>query len=419
MTSKTLWRLRLLTRKLWVRASLISLLAVAAALLSFVTSPYLPQDLSTDIGAESVDKILAIIASSMLAVTTFSLSTMVTAYGAATSNVTPRATRLIMEDSTTQNVLAAFVGSFLYSPAAIITLSMGAYGARGRIALFFVTVLVLVLIVVTLLRWIDYLMRLGRVGETTRRVEEATIRAMTERHAQPFLGGRPLHDWDAVPSGLFEILASEIGYVSHIDTAALQKLADKYEAEVYVLALPGAFIDTRRPLAVVAGDDEDLHQKIADAFSIGLERSFDQDPRFGLIVLSEIAQRALSPAVNDPGTAIDVIGRAVRVLSVWGKPSGAKELLYPEVHVPPVKADELFDDFFLPVTRDGAGMVEVQVRLQKALAALSRLDDPCFREAASKHSTIALERMRNVQGLEIDLRRAEGAALNLRGSTSS
>src|SRR5690606_33666522 len=114
MTSKTLWRLRLLFRKLWVRASLISLLAVAAALLSFVISPYLPQDLSTDIGAESVDKILSIIASSMLAVTTFSLSTMVTAYGAATGNVTPRATRLIMEDSTTQNVLAAFVGSFLY-----------------------------------------------------------------------------------------------------------------------------------------------------------------------------------------------------------------------------------------------------------------------------------------------------------------
>jgi hypothetical protein len=81
----------------------------------FRISPYLPQDLSTDIGAEAVDKVLAIIASSML----FSLSTMVTAYGAATSNVTPRATRLIMEDSTTQNVLAAFIGSFLYSIVAI------------------------------------------------------------------------------------------------------------------------------------------------------------------------------------------------------------------------------------------------------------------------------------------------------------
>jgi uncharacterized membrane protein len=244
-------------------------------------------------------------------------------------------------------------------------------------------------------------------------VEEATIRAVTERHVEPFLGGRPLRDRGAIPSGSFEICASEIGYVGHIDTAALQKLAEKHETEVYVLALPGTFIDTKRPLAVTASADEDLHEKIADAFSIGLERSFDQDPRFGLIVLSEIAQRALSPAVNDPGTAIDVIGRVVRVLSIWGQPAEAKQVLYPEVHVPPVKVEELFDDFFLPVARDGAGMVEVQVRLQKALAALSRLDDPRFREAASKHSAIALERMRNVQGLEIDLRRAEAAALNL------
>lgn len=164
MTSKTIWCLRLLTRKLWARATLISLLAVAAALLAFVIAPYLHDDQSTDIGSESVDKILSIIASSMLAVTTFSLSTMITAYGAATSNVTPRATRLIMEDSTTQNVLAAFVGSFLYSLVAIITLTMGAYGERGRIVLFFVTLFVVVLIVVTLLRWIDYLMKLGRVG---------------------------------------------------------------------------------------------------------------------------------------------------------------------------------------------------------------------------------------------------------------
>lgn len=152
MTSKTIWRLRLLTRKLWVRATLISLLAVVAALLAFVVAPYLPEDLSTGIGSESVDNILSSIASSMLAVTTFSLSTMITAYGAATSNVTPRATRLIMEDSITQNVLAAFVGSFLFSLVAIITLAMGAYGERGRIVPFFVTLFVVVLIVVTLLR---------------------------------------------------------------------------------------------------------------------------------------------------------------------------------------------------------------------------------------------------------------------------
>lgn len=410
MTSKTIWRLRQLSRKLWVRASLISLLAVAAALVAFLITPYLPEDLSTDIGAEAVDNILSIIASSMLAVTTFSLSTMITAYGAATSNVTPRATRLIMEDSTTQNVLASFVGSFLFSLVAIITLAMGAYGERGRVVLFVVTIFVIVLIVVTLLRWIDYLMRLGRVGETTMRVEEAAIRAMSERLDEPYLGGRPLMNLADVPGGGRAAYGEEIGYVGHIDTEALQRVAEEGDAEVYVLVLPGTFVDTKRPLAVIVGGGEDTVKASVAAFSIDRERTFDQDPRFGVIVLSEIGQRALSTAFNDSGTVIDVIGRSVRVLSIWGEPAETREVLHDRVHVPPVLVDELFDDFFLPIGRDGAALVEVQVRLQKALASLARLPDTRFKQCAMRHSRMALKRAEAALALREDFDIVKAAA---------
>jgi uncharacterized membrane protein len=400
MTSKSFWRLRQLSRKLWVRATLISSLAVAAALVAFIVTPYLPQDLSGDVGAEAVDNILSIIASSMLAVTTFSLSTMVTAYGTATSNVTPRATKLIMEDSTTQNVLASFVGSFLFSLVAIITLSMGLYGERGRIVLFVMTVFVVILIVVTLLRWIDYLMRLGRVSETTMRVEEAAVRAMKERAKEPCLGGKALLDTNSVPALGRSVYSSEIGYVGHIDIAALQQVAESHNADIFVRALPGTFIDSRRPLAVIDGGDDGADEEISDAFSIDQERTFDQDPRFGVIVLSEIGQRALSAAYNDSGTAIDVIGRSVRVLSICADMQHPATVPHPRVHVPPLSIDALFDDFFTPIGRDGADKVEVQIRLQKALASLARLDEPRVRAAAIRHSDVALRRARNA--LEID-----------------
>ncbi|HIA0041491.1 TPA: DUF2254 family protein, partial [Escherichia coli] len=106
----------------------------------------IPESVSVKVGAEAVDNILNILASSMLAVTTFSLSIMVTAYGSATTNVTPRATRLVVEDVTTQNVLATFIGSFLFSLVGIIALNMGAYGERGRVILFIVTLVVIALI---------------------------------------------------------------------------------------------------------------------------------------------------------------------------------------------------------------------------------------------------------------------------------
>ncbi len=402
MTSRWLWLASQLTRRMWFRASLFSILAVATALIAIVLGPYIPSDLPTKIGADAVDNILGIIASSMLAVTTFSLSTMVSAYSAATSNVTPRATRLVMEDTTTQNVLATFIGSFLYSLVGIIALSTGAYGSTGRVVLFVVTAGVIVLIVVTLLRWIDHLSRLGRVTETTARVEKAATDAMRMRHESPFMGGQPLTE---IPKAARPIYASQIGYVQHLDVGQLSKIAERGEGNIFVTATPGAFVSPTEQIAwAQALDQDDQESEIRACFTINDVRSFDQDPRFGASVLAEIASRALSPAINDPGTAIDVIGRGVRILAIWAEPGEPEqETLFPRVHVPAIAVADLFDDLFTPIARDGAAIVEVGIRLQKALRILSRLGPPSFAESAKRHSQLALGRAEAVLGLEHDL----------------
>lgn len=87
MSSKWVWLVSVVARRIWFRATLFSIAAVLTALVSIIVSPYVPPNLSNSIGADSVDHILGIIASSMLTVTTFSLSTMVSAYSAAASSV--------------------------------------------------------------------------------------------------------------------------------------------------------------------------------------------------------------------------------------------------------------------------------------------------------------------------------------------
>lgn len=388
--SKWLWRIRQLVKRIWFRASLFSLLAVATALVAIVAEPYIPRDVPTKIGADAVDNILGIIASSMLAVTTFSLSTMVSAYSAATSNVTPRATRLVMEDSTTQNVLATFVGSFLYSLVAIIALSTGAYGETGRVVLFIVTIVVIALIVVTLLRWIDHLSRLGRVTETTARVEKAAQAALLADARSPHLGAQPLV---ALPEGTVPVISDEIGYVQHIDIAGLSRIAERGKGTVYVQARPGAFVDRTKPIARVQGlESADDQRAIQGCFTIADVRSFDQDPRFGLAVMTEIASRALSAAINDTGTAIDVIGRLVRVFSYYAdQRRQSSEAQEDRVFVAAIELADMFDDCFTPIARDGAATVEVGIRLQKALLSLAQLGAP-FTSAAQRHSADALDR---------------------------
>jgi uncharacterized membrane protein len=104
MVSKWGWQLLQLSRKLWLRTVAFAVLALFSAVLAVLPQGVIPDALADIIGAGAAEKILTILASSMLTVTTFSLSVMVAAYSASTNNVSPRATRLLMEDSTTQIV---------------------------------------------------------------------------------------------------------------------------------------------------------------------------------------------------------------------------------------------------------------------------------------------------------------------------
>ena len=422
MLSRWQWLLLQFSRRLWVRVTLFSVAAVLTALVGAVLEPLIPSDMPGQVGVDALDNILGILASSMLAVTTFSLTTMVTAYTAATSNATPRSSRLLMDDPTTQNTLGTFIGSFVFSLVSIVALTTGAYGENGRLVLFVVTIGVIILIVGTMLRWIDYLSHVGRVGNLTDRVETEAARALADRIKRPFLGGRPLHDpARALPSGARAVRSARIGYVQHVDIEAMEKAVAERGGRVFVLTLPGAFVDPSRPLAQVLGIDDDATlARITEAFTIADDRSFDQDPRFGLCVLAEIASRALSPGVNDPGTAIDVIGSGVRVLAAWGPrsepahqdadhdPEAAVECGH--VHVPPLDTADLFDDLFGPIGRDGAGQVEVQVRLQKAFLTLAALGNEHARANARRQSALALARAEHALTLDEDKKVVRGLA---------
>lgn len=413
MISLWKWRLLALVRKLWVRATLYALMGVVTALLAALAQRVLPGDLGSGLGASSVETILTILASSMLAVTTFSLGIMVSALSAAAQTATPRAVALLMQDGTTQNVMATFLGAFLFSLVGIIALKAGIYSASGRIVLFAVTLVMVAIIVFTMLRWIAHLSDFGRLRDVLGRVEGAAEAAMRVRMEAPYLGGHPRRG--ALPRDAVAVYPTHVGYVQHLDSGALQGAAEAAGLQVHVEALPGAFVTPAMPLCFLVGAPREVERgRFAAPFRIGAVRGFDQDPRFGLSVLTEIASRALSPAVNDPGTAIDVIGRAVRLLSIW---AGAREvkLRHPRLWVPEIAVQDMFEDVFRPIARDGAALVEVQIRLQKALAVLARLDPEDFSRAAARQSDEALARAEAALAVEADRDIVRGLNAAVRG----
>ncbi len=410
MIERWKWFVIRISKRPWFRASLYSVLGIATALVALVAAPYIPEDVPTKIGSDAVDNILGVLASSMLAVTTFSLSIMVAAYGSATNNVTPRAISLLVEDSTTQNTLSTFVGSFIFSLVGIIALSTGLYGDNGRVVLFAATIVVVILVVYALLRWIDQLSGLGRVAETTARVEKAATQALCQRMEQPYLGGRPLDIDPKVLPGARPLYADKIGFVQHIDMPSLGELTKSDDCAVYICVLPGIFVEPSRPIAWSVGIGDDCDDALRDAFVIGAQRTFDRDPRYGIIVMAEVASRALSPAINDQGTAVDVIGRGVRVLSHLSRPTPPEDPKFDRVFAPGLSVADMLDDFFTPIARDGAAIIEVCIRLQQALASLGRLGDAAVALAANRHASMALRRAEAALTMPDDYQRVCQAA---------
>lgn len=408
-----LWLLSQLKRQLWWQAILFVAIGIVTALVATFSDRFFPWSLPFEVTREAVDSLLNIIASSMLAVTTFSLGAVTSAFGAATSNVTPRATKLLMEDKVTHNVLSTFIGAFIFSIVGIIVLRTGSYGDEGRAVLFIITIAVIVLIVVQLLRWINHLLSLGRVGTTIERVEQATRQAIETRLSVPYLGANPWRGED-LPHGAVPILAGQIGYLQFVNLETLSSLCEAHDLTAYLPVNAGAFCYEDTAIAHVVGrlpdaPDDTLADRLRDQFVIAPTRTFDQDPRFGLAVMAEVASRALSPATNDPGTALDVIGRQTRLLAQWGKGRDDVPVDYPRLHVSPLADADLFEDAFMLVARDGAHLIEIQLRLQKSLRALQQSGSPAFRAAARQQAEMAYQRAKGALTAPCDLERLDSA----------
>lgn len=393
-----------LRERLWVKPLIACALSVAGVLLANLADGTALDAKVPSVSQDSIIALLKIIAASMLAIATFAVASMMAAYASAGQIATARAFPLIVADDVSQNALSSYIGAFIFSMVALIAAMNGYYGRAGRFTLFMLMLAVLVLVVLTFVRWVDRIARLGRVGAIIGRVEHATADALARRRNQPHLGG--LAAGDAAQGSAF--FSATVGYVQRIDLATLQRLAEECGASVTVSALPGTFVVPNRPLGYLlpapgstAAPDA---TPFAQAFTVGHQRQFDDDPRFGVLALSEIACRALSPGINDPGTAIAVLASLQRLLVEAGRDEVAADPDYSRVSAPALDIDDLFDDAFIAIARDGAGTIEVALRLQRLLGEIGQCC-PAWQGPAHKHAAQALARAELAQDFEPDLAR--------------
>jgi len=399
MQAQIRFMLRRLKEKLWVKPLFICLLSIAAAFLAQVADQMGLFPRAPEVTSESIKMLLSTISSSMLVMAVFAVGSMLSAYQSASSAATPRAFTLVLADDVSQNALSTFIGAFIFSIVAQVALTNGYYERDGRFTLFVMTIFVFALVIFSFIRWIDRIAHLGRLDTIIKKTEDATEEALCRHLNEPTL--RALKAEGRIDG--VAIYAQTIGYIQRIDIGGIQSIANENDLFIEVASLPGAFAAPDKPVAYIRSSQLTLAEKIdtqaiAKCFFIGSNRTFDEDPRFGFVVLSEIASRALSPGINDPGTAIRIVDAFVRLLSQCAQNSTQtepKQVDFDRVAIPEILLNDMFDDAFNPVARDGAGTIEVVIKLQKALSTLADLGSAPMKKAALGRANLVFAHAEN------------------------
>ena len=383
--------------KLWVRPVILSAAAVLWVCLSYGADAVIPEDMRVKIEKDTLINLFSILASSMLTVATFSVSAVATAFGSVANSASPRATSIVMGDTAVQSTLAAFLASFIYAVVSITALSAMNFGVGGRFMLFVGFVLLVSWVLVSFLHWVDRVSRLGKLDDTLERVKRAAKVAITNPELANLLGGAGQTDTERPEGGAgHDLHAAEFGYIQYVDMEELEEHARKLGARFWLDVRPGAYVPKGEIIGVVERQEAvpaETLEEIARCFKIDKVRSTSADPRFSMLLLSEVADRALSPAVNDPGTAIAVLAIQVELFHGWAETrqeARGMEVKYGSVHVPEIHAMDLVYDAFGSIARDGASMVEVGLRLQKTLSMIHRLGDRDLQAAVEEMRRVSL-----------------------------
>jgi len=394
---------------LWFLPALYAAGAMGVVLAAPLTQFLVPAQVADAIDVEAVRTVLNILSSSLLAVTIFSLTTMATSLKGVSDAASPRARPILIRGGSAQNAIATFLGAFIFSVIGLVALNGGLLGAGGEAVLFALTVIATLMVVIVLIQWIRQLSTLGDVEDAISKVDHAAQAAFRTLACLPGPADR-----STLGKGKSLLLHAERpGYVQMIDYRALDDAARKLGATVDVTAQPGERCGPSRELAKVYGaDTDDAASTLLPCFVCGERRTLEADPRFGLTALSEIGSRALSPGVNDPGTAISAVSALERCFAGWNDALREAHECEPlaRVFYPAMDDGQVLREPVIALARDGAGQLEVMRALIELCSMAGDLDRLDLAAEAKSLTAEIIERASAAMAHKSDIARLKDAA---------
>lgn len=254
-------------------------------------------------GPDSARSLLSAIASSTMTLTALVFSITIVVLQLTSSQFSPRVLRTFLRDHLSQATLGVFLGTFVHA----LLVLREVRGEDGSVEQFVPGLSILVsfgLVLVSVAFFVQYIHHIAgsiRVIEIIRRIFDETVESIGRCHPDGDEDDDSHEPPAHSPTSVVE--AGRLGVVTAIDLNRLANLAREAQVTLVVVPRPGDFVTRGMPLVEVYGSADLDESRVRSALALSRERDLAQDPAFGFRQLVDIAERSLSPGVNDPTTA--------------------------------------------------------------------------------------------------------------------
>ncbi len=269
------------------------------------------------LGLEGAKALANAVVTLTLSFTVFTFGSLLIAIQVASGQYTPR---IIATTLLRNNVIRYTVGLFVFSFVFSIQTLNRTETTVPQLRVFITGMLGLACIAAFLFL-IDYAARLLRPVTLVGRVGEAGLAVLNDVYPHRLVEGQ---EKTPTPSNL----TSEQRTIPHRGSAAIvtainieQLISEANKSNCVIELAPqvGDFVDLGEPLFLIHGASKIDAQALSDCIIFGSERTIEQDPLFAIRILVDIAIKALSPAINDPTTAVLAIDQLHRMLRRAGR----------------------------------------------------------------------------------------------------
>jgi uncharacterized membrane protein len=406
MTWATRFRLRQSARQsLWV-VPLIG--AVAGVLLAWVAQAagdQLDMPDAMTFTPSTASAVLTAIIGAMIGLVGFVVTVTVLLVQTSTSQFSARYMRLLYRDQLLKAVLAVLVGTFAYSFVLLRRVGETEVPNLGIVMVFPLVLAGVVLFLVFLSRILQRL----RPAAVAAAVSRAGVGAFLALE-RPAGAARSL---ERDSGNAWTVMSTRTGTIQAVTLEGLVEWARRNGCTLIFRHGVGDFVHPRLPLIDIQGPppSPNAAQGLEGMIALGKERTIEQDPGFAIRVMVDIANRALSAAVNDPTTAVQVLDYVEDFLLVVGRSdlSGAEVFSdpdgFPRVVLPTRNWEGYLTLAVTEIRRYGADSVQVARRLRILLLRLREHVLPEHRAAveAELAKLDATVRARFGSGVDLDL----------------